>query len=215
MSTLSCLLCKVAGLAVFLALLSLTVTQAQAHNPIMAGGNHNLSTAVRIPDPAVSYALYGYLDTPGEAQFYYVDISSPVRLMTQLNIPKNDAHASFRPSYALVGPGIRESDPVPFDVPGGNGSLLVSASLQEPVSAFYEPFSGITYNTSVKTYTNLTVPGRYYIAIFDESHKRGDYVLATGEQEAFSIWDMPSVTWKVLGLRLGWYDHSKEILAGT
>ena len=91
------------------------------------------------------------------------------------------------------------------------GSLLVNASMQSPRSEFYEPFSGITYNNSAKTYTTINAPGRYYIAIFDEAGKRGDYVLATGELESFSIWDMPGVIWKVIQLRLGWLDHSKEV----
>lgn len=197
----------------FLTLFTLILTaipQAMAHNPIFGQDNHNYATAVRIPDANISYAMYGYIDTPGEAQFYYVDISSPVSLMTQTNVPKNDAYVSFRPSYAIIGPGITAHDPVPFEVPAGNGTLLINAPRQEPRSEFYEPFSGITYNMSAKTYTDIAVPGRYYIGIFDETHKKGDYVLATGELESFSIWDMPSVIWKVIQLRLGWLDHSKE-----
>jgi hypothetical protein len=186
------------------------IPSAMAHNPIFGQGNHDFTSAVRIPDANISYAMYGYLDTSGEAQFYYVDISSPVRLMTQINVPKNDVYATFRPSYAIIGPGITTNDPLPFEVPAGNGSLLINASRQEPRSEFYEPFSGITYNMSAKTYTDITVPGRYYIAIFDETNKKGDYVLATGELESFSVWDMPSVIWKVIQLRLGWLDHSKE-----
>ncbi|WP_128860031.1 hypothetical protein [Methanocella paludicola] len=196
-------------LALF-AIISVTMPPAMAHNPIFGQDNHDLSTAVRIPDANISYAMYGYLDAPGEAQFYYMDISSPVSLMTQMNVPKNDVYANFRPSYAIIGPGITTHDPIPFEVPAGNGSLLINASRQEPRSEFYEPFSGITYNNSAKTYTDITVPGRYYIAIFDGSHKKGDYFLATGELESFSIWDLPSVIWKVIQLRLGWLDHSKE-----
>lgn len=181
-----------------------------AHNPIFGQDNHDYATAVRIPDANISYAMYGYLDKPSEAQFYYVDISSPVSLMTQTNVPKNDVYATFRPAYAIIGPGITTNDPLPFEVPAGNGSLIINASRQEPRREFYEPFSGITYNMSTKTYTDITVPGRYYIAIFDETQKKGDYVLATGEHEAFSVWDLPSVIWKVIQLRLGWLDHSKE-----
>jgi hypothetical protein len=195
----------------FLILVSMAVSPALAHNPVFGQENHDYESAVMIPDANVSYAMYGYLDAPGEVQFYYVDISSPVNLMTQLNVPKSDAYASFRPSYAIVGPGISVSDPVPFDVPPGNGSLRVNASTQSPRSEFYEPFSGIIYNNSAKTYTTINVPGRYYIAIFDESGKKGDYVLATGGLESFSIWDMPGVIWKVIQLRLGWLDHSKEV----
>ncbi len=195
-------------------IISMTMPPATAHNPIFSQDNHDFSTAIRIPDANISYAMYGYLDTPGEAQFYYVDTSSPVSLITQMNVPKNDVYATFQPSYAIIGPGITTQDPVPFEVPAGNGSLLINASRQRPGNEFYEPFSGITYNISTKTYTDITVPGRYYIAIFDETHKKGDYVLATGELESFSIWDLPSVIWKVIQLRLGWLDHSKEA-AGT
>lgn len=198
------------AILVLITIISATMPPAMAHNPIFGQDNHDFSTAVRIPDANISYAMYGYLDTSSEAQFYYVDILSPVSLMTQMNVPKNDAYATFRPSYAIIGPGITTNDPVPFEVPAGNGSLLINASRQEPRTEFYEPFSGITYNISTKTYTEITVPGRYYIAIFDETNKKGDYVLATGELESFSIWDLPSVIWKVIRLRLGWLDHSKE-----
>jgi hypothetical protein len=197
-------------LMITLFILSYT-TPATAHNPIFAGENHDYSNAVLIPDPNVSYALYGYLDTPRDVHYYYFDVKGPIRLMTQLNVPKADAYAAFRPSYAIIGPGIHTNDNLPFTLPKNNGSLLVNASMQYPRSEFYEPFSGITYNLSAKKYTNITVPGRYYIAVFDDTYKKGDNVLTVGEIESFSLWDMPATLWRVIELRLGWLDHSKAV----
>lgn len=200
----------VAAFLVILIIASACATQALAHNPIFARGNNDFARAARIPDANVSYAMYGYLSAPGEAHFYYVDISSPVSLMTQILVPKNEVYATFRPSYAIMGPGITESHPLPFDVPAGNGSRLINPSRQAPGKVFHEPFSGITYDMSSKTYTSITVPGRYYMAIFDEDRKKGDYVLATGEVESFKAREIPGTIWKVIELRLGRLDHSKE-----
>jgi hypothetical protein len=184
---------------------------AMAHNPIFAGENHDYARATGIPDPNISYALYGYLDTTEDVHFYYFDVKGPIKLMTQLNVPKADAYAAFRPSYAIIGPGIHSSDWLPFKVLQNNGSLLINTSMQYPRNEFYEPFSGITYNLSAKKYTGITEIGRYYIAVYDEAHKKGDYVLTVGETESFSLWDMPATIWRVIELRLGWLDHSKAV----
>lgn len=126
---------------------------------------------------------------------------------------KNRAYEDFRRSYAILGPGINENSKVPFSLQGGTAAQIVDTAIGDP-ETFYEPFTGISYYRGKKTYAMLTVPGRYYIVIFDKRHERGDYVIAVGEKESFSPGDLPGLIADVLRIRTGGIDHSSTLSGG-
>jgi hypothetical protein len=186
---------------------------AQAHKPIIEEREtHGYGDAILIPDPDVSWAIYGFLKTHDSVDYYYFDAKDSMNLYTELLVPKNAIYANFHPSYVIVGPGI-DAVPsgLPFNMPSGMGAIIVDGDNGDGI--FYEPFTAITYYRGDQRHTPIK-PGRYYIVVFDKSRNHGDYVLAVGEKESFGLGDMPGVIAAVIKIRSGGVDHSAQISSG-
>jgi hypothetical protein len=186
---------------------------AYAHNPIFEETDtSSYSNALLIPDPDISYAHYGFLDSTYDIDYYYFDLKGKLNVSSQLNVPKNVKYEDFYPTYVIIGPGIDyRPEGLPFELPDGYGALAFDTGTMGSRDEFYEPFSGITYYRSPKNYTTFETPGRYYIVVYDKEQKKGDYVIAVGDKESFSIWDIPRVIIAVIKLRLGWLDNSSKV----
>ncbi|WP_048197947.1 hypothetical protein [Methanocella arvoryzae] len=199
----------VVALILLLSTLTMLATVlVSAHKPVFEGvDTSGYSDAVQIPDPEVSWAIYGYIDSTGDADYYYFDIDAPVDVYTELLVPKKSVYDDFYPSYAIVGPKLPDSPGLPFEVPGSCGAVVVDSPPGDR-ETFYEPFTGINYYRGFRKHTLLSEPGRYYVVVYDRSHASGDYVLAVGEKESFGLRDIPGVVADVLKIRSGSIDHS-------
>ncbi|OPY27617.1 MAG: hypothetical protein A4E28_01952 [Methanocella sp. PtaU1.Bin125] len=197
-----------------LLLILLASGQASAHMPIIEKKDTaGFADAIHIRDPAVSWAIYGFLEKPGDADYYYFDLEDGLNVYTELLVPVSPVYEEFRPSYAIVGPGVPGNDAVPFETAPGSSALVVD-SPGGARETFYEPFGGITYYKGIPKHTMLTVPGRYYVVVYDDRLMRGDYVLAVGEKESFRLRDLPGVIAAVFRIRTGAVDHS-SIVSGN
>lgn len=184
---------------------------ASAHKPILEERDtRGYGDAIEVPDPVVSWAVYGFIEAPGDIDYYYFDLKDGLDLYTELLVPVNPVYEDFRPSYAIIGPGVSGNDTVPFVVQRGASVLAVDspAGIRE---TFHEPFTGISYYRGIRKHTLLAGPGRYYLAVFDGRHMQGDYVLAVGERESFGITDLPGVIAAVVRIRSGAIDHSGKV----
>jgi hypothetical protein len=204
---------KVALPAAALALLlsaALFSCVASAHRPVLEEKDiSGYDSAIYVPDPDVSRALYGFLESPGDVDYYAFDVRDSQNLSTNILVPALEVYRNFRPSYAILGPGVKGTVPVPFAVPQGMGVQVIDMPADS--ESFYEPFGGVRYWQSPVHYALLDRPGRYYVAVFDRGHARGDYVLAIGEKESFGLPDLPDVLCTTLRIRLGAWDHSKTV----
>lgn len=194
-----------------LLLVALASGAASAHKPILEEGDtRGYGDAIEVPDPVVSWAIYGFIETPGDIDYYYFDLKEGLNVYTELLVPASPVYDDFRPSYAIIGPGVSGNDTVPFETLRKAGVLVVDS----PAGAretFHEPFTGISYYRGIRKHTLLTMPGRYYLAVYDDRHMHGDYVLAVGEKESFGIKDLPGVIAAVLRIRSGAVDHSSQV----
>ena len=184
---------------------------ASAHKPILEERDtRGYGDAIEVPDPVVSWAIYGFIEAPGDIDYYYFDLKDGLNVYTELLVPVSPVYEDFRPSYAIIGPGVSGSDTVPFEAHREAGVLVVDspAGTRE---TFHEPFTGISYYRGIRKHTLLTMPGRYYVAVFDGRQMQGDYVLAVGEKESFGIKDLPGVIAAVLRIRSGAVDHSSQV----
>lgn len=188
---------------------------AQAHRPIIEERvTHGYDDATLIPDPDISWAIYGFLKSPGSVDYYYFDARAGMSLYTELLVPKKTVYALFHPSYAVIGPGIdAKPEGLPIDIPPGMGAIVVDGR-NEDSDIFYEPFTAITYYRGEQKHTSIG-PGHYYIVVFDKGEDIGDYVLAVGEKEFFGIRDIPGVLAAVIKIRFGGVDHSGQLARGT
>ena len=220
----------VAGAAVFILLLAGGLAQAaSAHVPFLEPGRSSDAPAVpgdpfpgaiAVPDASISRAVYGTLAFGEAFDAYKLTVSHAASTPVELLVPKAGRYRDFRPSFALVGPGVPQTGSTPgfigqrlrqaYDgrqLPMGEAPavLVVNDPAQSPRPTFYEPFSFTSYFKGGSTQVELR-PGRsYYLVVFDPRHQTGAYALGIGEAEKFSAGDALRSIVAVARVKLGLY----------
>ena len=166
------------------------------------GSNIDYETALVIPDPVISWAMYEELkDKP---LFYKFDAEKGDRLYSSIVIPKLEPLEDFAPSLVLIGPEafldlvqelrILESSR-DFDYPLPEGYMAYVFDYEGPIPSteFYEPFGQVTYWERQEIDLRIEAPGTYYMAVFDKNGSNGKLALAIGYIEDFSGNDFVTV----------------------
>ena len=166
------------------------------------GSNIDYETALVIPDPVISWAMYEELkDKP---LFYKFDAEKGDRLYSSIVIPKLEPLEDFAPSLVLIGPEafldlvqelrILESSR-DFDYPLPEGYMAYVFDYEGPIPSteFYEPFGQVTYWERQEIDLQIVVSGTYYMAVFDKNGSNGKLALAIGYIEDFSGNDFVTV----------------------
>lgn len=192
-----------------LILLLLPVMPAAAHVPVLPGDHATLATAVKIQDPAVSYAIYGTLHKAGEADYYMVDLQQGDFLRFSVSTPVEGA---FAPWLVIAGPGIVQQGTVPqtVEVPAGDQAAVVRGV--RPAVADFEPFTPIAGFRTANYSSQAPVNSTYMIAVYTPN-EGGPYTLAAGTLESFSPIEWVRVPVDVIGIRL-WQGQSPLLIGG-
>jgi hypothetical protein len=221
---------RVAGAIFFLVVLAgVLAPAASAHVPFLeparssdapAAPGDPFPGAVAVPDASISRAVYGTL-APGETlDVYKLSVSRAASTPVALLVPKAGRYRGFRPSFALVGPGVPQTGATPgfiderlrkayagvlFPAGPAPGVLVVNDPGRSPRPTFYEPFSFTSYFKGGSTQVELR-PGRtYYLVVFDPLRQTGAYALGIGEAETFSAGDALRSIVAVARIKLGLY----------
>lgn len=168
-----------------------------AHSPLFPEENHDPSHAYQIHDPAKSWAVYTTLDHRDKGDYYKFTISKGDKIGIGLMASESPSVSGFLPSFALLIPGSDQRDPIPLyiEIPAGYGTTVVTG--KDPVKASYEPFSpGWLYEVAGLT-TSAPVDGVYYIVVFDEAQKTGNYALPVGYIETFTPIDFIMIPYSI------------------
>ena len=184
------------------------ISTVSAHAPLSVGSNEDLGNATLISNPEKSFAIYTELHTGNEAQYYRFPMQKGQVLSGSLGVPGPDAMV---PDLVLIGPGIDPAGAVPsfITIPAGSGARLVPGT--RPGKPTYEPFSPQPlYKTAD---FNITVPsdGTYYIAVYGTDG--GNYYLAPGFLEQFTVTEQLLIPWSVVGIHLWQGQSLPEIFA--
>ncbi|MCW4027228.1 MAG: hypothetical protein NWE76_07080 [Candidatus Bathyarchaeota archaeon] len=192
-------------LASVFALVVLATGVVFAHTPLEPGDNESLETAVVVPDPTKSWAIYAELHEAEEVQYYMLDLREGERLVAMLYIPLEEK--GFAPTLVVMGPGISESHehedehehdlPEFIEVPEGVGIMLLEA--EPSAEPGYEPFSPSSYYYLASMDLEVTTPGDYFVAVYETS-RGGRYGLATGYREVFTLDEWILVPLDVIGI---------------
>jgi len=146
-----------------------------------------------------SKAFYGWLENDGVNPCVDIDAfkfkirNKPVQVYIELIVPVvDDYYEEFVPWFALVGPGLPETNETwPFVIPDGYGVVVMeNVEPGEERETFYEPFGGKSYYNGPIFEENISEPGTYYIYCWDPYDKGGDYVLVLGKGEFFGPIDI-------------------------
>ena len=156
-------------------------TSVFAHKLIPTDGtNTDYETALEIPDPVVSWAMYEELDD--NVLFYKFDAKKDDRLYSSIVIPKLEELEAFSPSLVLIGPTAFLELVDELRVVDTNKNF----DYRIPSKEFYEPFGQVTYWERQEIDVELEAPGTYYLAVFDKKGDTGKLALAIGYVEDFS-----------------------------
>ena len=161
--------------------LALAGMPAAAHVPFLEQADYTAERPFVVQDIAQSKALYGWLGTPEDVDFYAMQVSGPVRIYTRSLVPMCAELQKFRVTYALVGPGLpKPAAALPFDLPPDAKAR----------PTLYEQFSGRYYFEGPEFEYEAAVPGEYRMVVWNEAGAMGDYVAVIGRAEKFSAADM-------------------------
>ena len=178
-------------------------TSAFAHKLIPTDGtNVDYETALDIPDPVISWAMYEELqDKP---LFYKFEAKKGDRLYASIVIPKLVPLENFTPSLVLIGPEaflelvdelriLDSNADFDFLLPEGYVAYVFDYNGAIPSKEFYEPFGQVTYWERQEIDLELEAPGKYYMAVFDKNRTSGKLAVAIGYVEDFSGNDFVTV----------------------
>lgn len=140
-----------------------------------------------------SKAMYSWLENDRVNPCFDIDVYKfrlirPVNMYIELIVPVvEDYYEDFCPWYALVGPGLPDSDQsLPFEIPDGYG-VFIKENVEpgQPRETFYEFFGDKSYYKGPIFEDQLEKTGDYFIYVWDPYEKGGDYTIVVGK---FEIW---------------------------
>ena len=197
-------------LAVLLALILILVIPAQAHVPVSADNNHDLSTALSIEYPQKSYAIYGNLHDAGGAAYYQLRMQPGDRLVLSL---MNNGYGKPVPDMIVMGPDIPLAQAAispTITIPNGYGAALIPG--HQPLRAEYEPFSPGVISEVANYSQDISSAGTWYVAVVSPADET-QYSLAVGYREEFSPVEWALVPVSLIETHLGEGPFILEILA--
>ena len=168
-----------------LLLVTFGTNPAFAHKPSFANDYVSSDSAFTVEDPDISIVLYAEMTCSQSELWMEMETGAREEIWVELGVPMLDRLATYRPSVALVAPGLPQVD-LPFDLPGTMGATIISTTdVDEPVD-FYEPFSQteswILYQGWLEVPTNEKV----YLVAWNPAQFTGKLWVAVGKTEDFS-----------------------------
>ena len=178
-------------------------TSVFAHKLIPTdGSNNDVVSALEIPDPIVSWAMYEELSN--NVLYYKFDAKKGDKLFANIVIPKLDGLEDFSPSLVFIAPSftmnlitelkvLDSTKTFPFSIPDEYDAIVFDYDGVLPSKEFYEPFGQITYWERQEINLLIPVDATYYLAVYDSKENHGKLALAIGYVEDFSTIDFMTV----------------------
>lgn len=169
------------------ALLLAIVATASAHKPSFDGGHISAESAYQVADPDISIVVYHDIQCDTDQLWFELEAEAGFELYVQLGVPEIARLEAYRPSVALLAPGLPAADEaLPFDVPHGLGVEVFHSDQVDVPGEFYEPFTQTASWVMVEERVTLPDDGVAYLVAWDPAGWTGKLWLATGEVEDFS-----------------------------
>jgi hypothetical protein len=173
--------------------------------------------AQQLPDPRISRGVYGTL-ARGELFDAYrfdgpSDESAPtVTIPVEILVRATAANEALRPSIAIIGFG----DAPATSLPAAVLEHLRAVQTTVPVtvatdpglddrSTEYEPFVGEMLWRGASATMTIEAGRTYYVLVFDPHGASGEYRLALGEAEGFTLGEAIATPVDILRIKLGLY----------
>ena len=169
----------------WLLLVTLGMNQAEAHKPSFANNYFSFDSAFAVQDPDISIVLYAEMTCTESELWMEMQTGDRDEVWIELGVPMLDRLETYRPSVALIAPGLPEAE-LPFEVPDGMGAKVIStADVDEPVD-FYEPFSQTESWILYQGWLEVPRNEQVFLVAWDPSSFTGKLWVAVGKTEDFS-----------------------------
>ncbi len=191
------------GLAFSTAILAMFfwIPDASAHRLVADDGTHGTpENAISISDVNVSQVAYHSVTADAARLWFKFSGKANQTLYIQCGVPKIERLRSYRPAYAIIGPGLPQIS-LPFSAPEGLGGVVVTTDGVASPEEFYEPFTGTDSWTFPETDLVLPQDGTYYVVAYVPSGEPGKLWLALGKAESFTVSDILSLPKTIVGVR--------------
>ncbi len=174
---------------------------AWAHRYIENDGTHTtMEKAIPIGDIGLSQVVYHEVTGASRTLWMSFDATAGMEASIEIGVPLIDRFASYRPAFALLGPGLPPLEAPPVPVPEGYcGIVYTTDAIAEP-EIFDEKFTGTESWVFGRQDIVLPRDGTYYIVAFVPSGATGKLWVAPGTREFFGLMDiltLPRVIYKV------------------
>ena len=120
------------------------VSVAFAHKPSFSDGRFDsMDAPYEVQDPDVSIVVYHEVTCERPQLWMTLETRADAPTYLQLGVPVIDRLEDYRPSVAMLAPGLPPLDEatVPFDVPQGLGGIVFDTDAVDTPGDFYEPFT--------------------------------------------------------------------------
>ena len=166
---------------------------ATAHKPVSIGGTYPaFDEALRVTDIDVSQVAYAELTDADRALWLVFDAAGETRLDLSLGLPVLDRLADYRPTLAVLGPGLPPVD-LPFETPPGLGGVAFESSTAGPPRFFHEPFTGTDSWILLERSVDLPETGTYYVVAWPPGEAVDKLWVSIGVRERFGLRDVLSL----------------------
>ena len=161
-----------------------------AHVPYLEKEDFTTTSPFACPSAEQSIAVYSWLESSSDADYYRVQITTPTVLYAGVIVPVFDQYSEFRPQFAVVGPGLPPTTKsIPIKTEPKSGVLLLQDDGKKPREKFYEPFGNKSYYQGPEVSTLLQA-GEYTLVYWDPVGRKGDYVAIVGKREIWNAKDI-------------------------
>ena len=190
---------------------ALVAAQSWAHVPYLEHNDFSAKQPFTVDNSIEqSLAIYAWLDNnelnkAEDIDVFEFRIDVPTTVYLEVLVPVCPGYEEFSPWLALAGPGLPQpKTSLPFDIPPGYGiEVIPNIATGERRDTFYEPFGGKSYYKGPVFNENFTIPGNYYVYIWDPQQKSGDYVAVLGNKEIWRFRDIIQAFRNTPLIRLG------------
>ena len=163
----------------------LTASGAWAHKPSFANDYFAAESAYAVDDPDISIVLYAEMTCTESELWMQMETGPRNEVWVELGVPMLDRLEEYRPSIALVAPGLPETD-LPFEIPDNMGATIIHTDDVDDPVYFYEPFTQTESWILYQGWLEVPADEEVYLVSWNPDEFTGKLWVAIGKEEDFS-----------------------------
>ena len=168
-----------------LPLLLLQISSAWAHKPSYGNSYTSSEAAFEIDDPDISIVLYSEMTCESDQLWMHLETGDREQIWVELGIPQLDRLEDWRPSLAIIGPGLPEAE-LPFPIPEGMGATVLHTDEVSEPTFFFEEFTSTASWILTGGWIEVQPQSDVYLVAWDPEQWTGKLWIAVGTVEDFS-----------------------------